>query len=82
MSRQYPFLWSFGGKEVEADGKTVAINSKQTIEAMKYMADFWTEAHEEGGLAWDDANNNRAFLSGTSAPAEWRLDLHRGVAQA
>ena len=61
----YPFLWSFGGKEVEADGKTVAINSKETIEAIKYMAAFWKEAHDEGGLAWDDANNNRAFLSGT-----------------
>ncbi len=61
----YPFLWSFGGKEVEEDGKTVAINSKETIEAVKYMAAFWKEAHEEGGLAWDDANNNRAFLSGT-----------------
>src|SRR5499426_833257 len=33
----YPFLWSFGGKEVESDGKTVAINSKETIEAVKYM---------------------------------------------
>jgi multiple sugar transport system substrate-binding protein len=61
----YPFLWSFGGKEVEADGKTVAINSKETIEAVKYMAAFWKEAHDEGGLAWDDSNNNRAFLSGT-----------------
>lgn len=61
----YPFLWSFGGKEVEADGKTVAINSKETIEAVKYMAAFWKEAHDEGGFAWDDSNNNRAFLAGT-----------------
>jgi multiple sugar transport system substrate-binding protein len=61
----YPFLWSFGGKEVEEDGKTVAINSKETIEAVKYMAEFWREAHDEGGLAWDDAGNNRAFLAGT-----------------
>jgi multiple sugar transport system substrate-binding protein len=61
----YPFLWSFGGKEVEADGKTIAINSKETVEAIKYMTAFWKEAHDEGGLAWDDSNNNRAFLSGT-----------------
>ena len=27
----YPFLWSFGGKEVEADGKVV-LNSKETVE--------------------------------------------------
>ena len=61
----YPFMWSFGGKEVEADGKTVVLNSKETVESVKYMVDFWKDAHDEGGLAWDDSNNNRAFLSGT-----------------
>ena len=29
------------------------------------MVGFWKDAHDEGGLAWDDSNNNRAFLSGT-----------------
>jgi multiple sugar transport system substrate-binding protein len=61
----YPWLWSFGGKEVEADGKTVALNSKETIESVKYAVAFWKDACDEGGLAWDDSNNNRAFLSGT-----------------
>jgi multiple sugar transport system substrate-binding protein len=61
----YPFLWSWGGKEVEADGKTVVINTKETIESVRFMTAFWKEAHDEGGLAWDDTNNNRAFLSQT-----------------
>jgi len=61
----YPLMWSFGGKEVEADGKTVAINSKETIESVKFMTQFWKDAHDEGGLAWDDSSNNRAFLAGT-----------------
>src|SRR5258708_11910577 len=61
----YPYLWSWGGKEVESDGKTVALNSKETIESVKFMTDFYKDAHDEGGLAWDDTNNNRAFLSGT-----------------
>jgi ABC-type glycerol-3-phosphate transport system substrate-binding protein len=26
---------------------------------------LWKETMDEGGLAWDDSNNNRAFLSGT-----------------
>jgi multiple sugar transport system substrate-binding protein len=60
----YPYLWSWGGKEVEADGRTVVINTKETIESVSFMAAFWKEAHDEGGLAWDDTNNNRAFLSG------------------
>jgi len=61
----YPFLWSFGGKEVEADGKTVVLNSKETVESIKYAVALWKETMDEGGLAWDDTNNNRAFLSQT-----------------
>jgi multiple sugar transport system substrate-binding protein len=61
----YPFLWSWGGKEVEADGKTVVLNSKETLESVKFAVPFWKECCDEGGLAWDDTNNNRAFLSGT-----------------
>jgi len=61
----YPFLWTFGGKEVEADGKTVVLNSKETVEAIKMAVALWKETMDEGGLAWDDTNNNRAFLSST-----------------
>src|SRR4051812_43653095 len=60
----YPYLWSWGGKEVDESGKVV-INSKETIESVKFMTGFWKDAHDEGGLAWDDTNNNRAFLSQT-----------------
>ncbi len=61
----YPYMWSWGGKELEKDGKTVAINSKETVESLKFAVAFWKDACDEGGLAWDDSNNNRAFLSGT-----------------
>jgi multiple sugar transport system substrate-binding protein len=61
----YPYLWSWGGKEVEKDGKTVAINTKESVESVKFLVAMYKEAYDEGGLAWDDTNNNRAFLSGT-----------------
>ena len=61
----YPYLWSWGGKEVEADGKTVALNSKETIESVKFAVPFWKECFDEGALSWDDAGNNRAFLANT-----------------
>ncbi len=61
----YPYLWSWGGKEVEADGKTVAINTKETIESVKFAVALWKETMDEGGLAWDDTSNNRAFLAGS-----------------
>ncbi len=60
----YPYLWSWGGKEVEADGKTVVINSKETIESVKFAIGLWKDSCDEGGLAWDDSGNNRAFLAG------------------
>jgi multiple sugar transport system substrate-binding protein len=59
----YPLLWSFGGQEVDAKGK-VLLNSKATLESVKFMTAFWKDACDEGGLAWDDSNNNRSFLSG------------------
>jgi len=62
----YPYLWSWGGKEVDEKGKVV-LNSKETIESVKFMQTFWKDSFDEGGLAWDDTNNNRAFLSGTIA---------------
>ena len=63
----YPYLWSWGGKEVEADGKTVALDSKETVESVKFAVAFWNDCCDPGGLAWDDSSNNRAFLSGTIA---------------
>jgi len=61
----YPLMWSFGGKEVEADGKTVVIDSKGTVDSVKFMTAAYKDAFDEGGLAWDDSSNNRAFLAGT-----------------
>jgi multiple sugar transport system substrate-binding protein len=60
----YPLLWSFGGTEIDDKGKVV-LNSKETVEAVKWMVAAWKDAFDEGGLAWDDASNNRAFLAGT-----------------
>ena len=60
----YPYLWSWGGMEVDPSGKVI-MNSKETLESVKFMQAFWKDAHDEGGLAWDDTNNNRAFLSQT-----------------
>jgi multiple sugar transport system substrate-binding protein len=61
----YAYLWSWGGKEVEADGKTVVLNGKETLESVKFATAFWKDCFDEGGLAWDDSGNNRAFLAST-----------------
>ncbi len=59
----YPLLWAFGGKELEKDGKTVAINSKETVDAVKYAKAVWDNGFDQRGLSWDDNNNNAAFLA-------------------
>src|SRR5258707_13393097 len=61
----YPYLWSWGGKEVEADGKTVVLNRPGPGGSVKFAVGLWKDACDEGGLAWDDSGNNRAFLSGS-----------------
>jgi len=59
----YPLVWMWGGLEIDKDGRTVALNSRATVEAVKFNNVLWKECFDEGGLAWDDSNNNRAFLS-------------------
>jgi multiple sugar transport system substrate-binding protein len=60
----YPMLWAYGGRETNEQGQ-VAINSPETIAAVKAMKDAWKDGFDETGLAWDDTSNNRAFLAGT-----------------
>lgn len=59
----YALLWAYGAKEVGDDGKTVVLDSKETLEAVEFGVGFWKDACDEGGLAWDDASNNRAYLA-------------------
>ena len=60
----YPLLWSFGGREVDEQGK-VAINTKETQQACEFLQEFWNKACDSSGLSWDDSSNNRAFFAET-----------------
>ena len=57
------WLWSFGGKAVEADGKTIAINSKETLQALDAVKELY-ETMIPGVGSWLDPHNNKAFLAG------------------
>src|SRR5216683_520258 len=79
-----PVLWGFGGKEVTADGKTVAINSKETRDAMK-----WAQGAVQAGLVvhpeWLDPDNNQAYhanrisgtLNGASIYIREKIEFHK-----
>jgi multiple sugar transport system substrate-binding protein len=60
----YSILWSFGAKDVAEDGKTVAINSRQTEAAIDYVQALYTEAMDPAVLSWDNAANNQWLNSG------------------
>ena len=57
-------IWSWGGKLVEDDSKTIAFNSKETVEALKFIKALYQDCMEEDILAWDDRNNNVCLNSG------------------
>jgi multiple sugar transport system substrate-binding protein len=59
-----PIMWAYGAKAVDADGKTVTVNSPETEEAIEYVKRLYHEAMEPEVLSWDDASNNRFLISG------------------
>ena len=61
---QRSILWSFGGKEMEEDGKTIALDSKETRAALDYMKQLYEKAMTNEVLSWDDAANNQYLASG------------------
>lgn len=62
-STNYPVLWAFGGKEFEADGKTVVLDSPETLRAVEWYAEIYPH-FIPGTTAWLDPDNNQAFLAG------------------
>jgi multiple sugar transport system substrate-binding protein len=58
-------IWSHGGKLVEEDDKTVALNSPNTVQAVKMIADMYLK-HKiipKGAVSWDNQGNNKAYQS-------------------
>ena len=55
-------LWSHGAMVVDQEGK-VALDSKETIAALKYVAELY-KYMIPGTIAWNDAGNNEAYIAG------------------
>ena len=61
-STNYPVLWGFGGQEFAEDGRTVTLDSPQTLRAVEWYAEIY-KYFIPGTTAWLDADNNQAFLA-------------------
>jgi multiple sugar transport system substrate-binding protein len=59
-------LWSFGGAEQDEAGN-VTINSKQTVEALKYVKALYQQTETPEVFTWDPSSNNRAMLAGQTS---------------
>jgi multiple sugar transport system substrate-binding protein len=57
-------FWCYGGKVLEADGKTPGIVSERTAQVIEWYKELYRDAMEPEVLSWDDASNNRFILSG------------------
>ena len=57
-------MWGYGASPVAKDGKTLTINSPQTLQALEFVKRLYLEAMEPEVLAWDDASNNRCLNAG------------------
>jgi multiple sugar transport system substrate-binding protein len=54
-------VWAHGGYLVDEDNK-VAINRKETVEALKYLQELY-KTFIPGTIAWGDISNNRAYAA-------------------
>jgi multiple sugar transport system substrate-binding protein len=62
-------LWCYGGKTVEADNKTVVLNSPENVAGLKVL-DAMFKTHKiipPGAISWDDSGNNKAYQSRQAA---------------
>jgi multiple sugar transport system substrate-binding protein len=59
----YPLLWSYGGAEVAADGKTVVIDSDETARAVDFARKFFKDTMLADVLGWTDVSNNKAWMA-------------------
>ena len=64
ISTAGPVLWSFGGMEIDKDGKTVRINTPQTALMIEWYKKMFRDCMEPEVLSWDDASNNQAIQQG------------------
>ena len=64
----YGVTWCFGGQEVDKEQKRVLINSKETIEAIKFTVAMWKDALDEGGWPGTTPATTAPTMPGRSRP--------------
>ncbi len=69
-------MYSFGSSEQDRDGNVV-LNSKQTLEAVKFVKALYEETMTDEVFSWDPSSNNRAMLAGKLSVALNAISITR-----
>jgi multiple sugar transport system substrate-binding protein len=69
-------LYAFGGS-VQDENNQLVLNSKNTLEAVKFVKALYQEAMTPEVLAWDPSSNNRAMLAGKASLALNAISITR-----
>jgi multiple sugar transport system substrate-binding protein len=75
-------LWSYGASEQDEAGKTIILDSKETVEAVKYVAALYKEAMTPEVLSWNDASNNQYLASGVGSYIINPISAYRTIQQS
>src|SRR5438046_9718214 len=69
-------MYSFGAHEQDANGN-LTLNSKNTVEAVKFAKALFQETMTPEVFTWDASSNNRAMLAGTVSLALNAISITR-----
>ncbi len=77
---------AYGGAVASNDGKKVVFNSPETLQAVTFLADIYTNPKYKpmlppGVNGWSDTSNNEAWLAGTIGFTQNALHALRAVIQ-
>ena len=75
-------LWSYGAAIQDEAGKKIVLNSKETVEAAKYVAALYKEAMTSDVLSWNDASNNQYIVSGVASYIVNPISAYRSAQKA
>src|SRR5262249_4136226 len=75
-------LWSAGASVCDETGKHVTIDSKATLDVVKYVRALYKEAMDPEVLSWDDAGNNRYLASGRGSWIHNPISAYRSIQKA
>ncbi len=60
-------LYCFGAKETDPSGENIALDSKETREALRFAKALFDEGMTPEVFSWDDASDNRYLASGVAS---------------